>query len=92
LTFHDWRGTAETEMLEAGCSEPEAAAILGHSLVHGGGPKSYAARSRKLAFNAYTKWSAAMKGEAEVISLSRHLETKDRKPARKPSKNGNDFN
>lgn len=70
LTFHDWRGTGETEMLEAGCSEPEAAAVLGHSLVHGGGPKSYAARSRKLAFNAYTKWNLALKGEAEIINLS----------------------
>lgn len=79
LTFHDWRGTAETEMLEAGCSEPEAAAILGHALVHGGGPKSYAARSRKLAFNAYTKWNLALTGEAQIINLSR-VETTNRQP------------
>lgn len=76
LTFHDWRGTAQTEMLEAGCSEPEAASILGHAIVHGGGAKSYTARSRKLAFNAYTKWDTAMKGQAEIVSLSR-LETRN---------------
>lgn len=71
LTFHDWRGTAETEMLEAGCSEPEAAAVLGHALVHGGGAKSYAARSRKLALNAFTKWNLALSGSAEIVQLMR---------------------
>lgn len=75
ITFHDWRGTAETEMLEAGCTETEAAAVLGHALVHGGGAKSYAARGRKLALNAYTKWHRALSGEAQVISLAQRRET-----------------
>lgn len=53
-------------------------AVLGHSL---GGPKSYAARSRKLAFKAYTKWNAALTGEAEIINLSR-AETGAPKPSK----------
>lgn len=71
LTFHDLRGTCQTELLEAGCTEAEANAVLGHVLMAGAGARNYAARSRKLALNAYRRWNAAMKGEAEIISLSR---------------------
>lgn len=71
LRFHDIRGTTETSLLEAGCSEAEANAVLGHVLVSGSGARNYAARSRKLALNAYRRWNAAMRGEAEIISLAR---------------------
>jgi SAM-dependent methyltransferase len=34
LHFHDLRGTAVTMLATAGCTTPEIAAIIGHSLVH----------------------------------------------------------
>lgn len=69
ITFHDLRGSAETEMLEASCTEAEASSILGHALVHGAGQKSYAARTRRLALHAYQKWNAAMTSDGEIIPL-----------------------
>lgn len=71
LTFHDIRGTCETSLLEAGCSEAEANSVLGHILVSGSGARNYAARSRKLALNAYRRWDAEMRGEGEIIKLAR---------------------
>jgi hypothetical protein len=68
LHWHDWRGTGETAMLEAGCTEVEAKAVLGHALVHGAARK-YAARSREYALNAFRKWNARVKGGGEVVRL-----------------------
>ena len=34
LHFHDLRGTAVTMLAEAGCTQPEIAAITGHSMQH----------------------------------------------------------
>ena len=70
LTFHDLRGTAQTEMLEAGATEAEVNAVLGHVLLSGKGARNYAARSKKLALNAYNRWNAALAGEAKVINLA----------------------
>lgn len=66
--WHDWRGTAVTRMLEAGCTPTEVASITGHSLVKGAMAK-YAARTKPLALNAYTKWWAAMQ-PGTVVKLS----------------------
>ena len=32
VTFHDFRGTAVTRLVRAGCTVPEIASITGHSL------------------------------------------------------------
>lgn len=70
LTFHDLRGTAVTQMLEAGCSDAEVAAITGHSLGAGSKLGDYAARTKTLALHAYQKWNAAMNGGAEIVRIS----------------------
>jgi integrase len=57
LTFHDLRGTAVTRMAIAGCSEPEIAAVTGHSIadVRSILEKHYLKRDPLLAANAITK-------------------------------------
>jgi integrase len=68
LTFHDIRGTTTTDLLEAGCTEAEVAAVTGWAI--GGGQTklpSYAARSRTYAINAFRKWAAMLSGAHKVI-------------------------
>lgn len=57
LTFHDLRGTAVTRLAIAGASEPEIAAITGHSAgdVQSILEKHYLHRDPKLAINAIAK-------------------------------------
>jgi integrase len=69
LHFHDLRGTAVTRMLEAGCTDAEAAAITGHALIRGAAMSRYASRSKHLAVNAYTKWWASMQ-PGRVVSIA----------------------
>jgi integrase len=69
LTFHDIRGTTATRLLEAGATDAETEAVLGHTFGRGLSLRDYAARSKKLALNAYLKWNAAMKGDAQVIPI-----------------------
>jgi integrase len=69
LHWHDLRGTATTRLLEAGCTDAEAAAITGHSIGPGTKLGDYAARSRQLAINAYTKWAAWMAQKPQVLTF-----------------------
>lgn len=62
LHFHDLRGTLITWLLEAGCTEAEVGAISGHALARGN-IRSYSARSRTLAENAYTKLAQYIEGK-----------------------------
>jgi len=56
LTFHDLRGTAVTRLAETGCTNPEIAAITGHSLRDVGAIlDKYLARTRGLALSAIAK-------------------------------------
>lgn len=57
LTFNDLRGTAVTRLALAGCSEPEIAAITGHTLrnVKSILEKHYLKRDPQLALNAIAK-------------------------------------
>jgi integrase len=57
LTFHDLRGTAVTRMAVAGATEPEIAAVTGHSIadVRSILEKHYLKRDPALAANAITK-------------------------------------
>jgi len=80
LHWHDWRGTAVTRMLEAGCTPTEVAGVTGHALVAGAMGK-YAARTRPLALNAYTKWWAAMQ-PGKVVEMT------SGKRAKKTTENG----
>lgn len=57
LQFRDLRGTCITRLLEAGCTPAEVGAISGHGIA-AGNMRSYAARTRPLAENAYKKLSA----------------------------------
>jgi integrase len=57
LRFHDLRGTLITRLYEAGCTDAEVGAISGHALAKGNA-KSYVARTRQLAENAFTKLAA----------------------------------
>jgi integrase len=63
--LHDIRHTTATALVEAGCTEAERGAVMGHALADGAG-KSYVARTRALAESAYRKWSKAL-GESTVI-------------------------
>ena len=69
LHWHDLRGTCTTRLFEAGCTDAETAAITGHAI--GGGSKlgDYAARSRQLALNAYTKWAGYLAEKPAVVAL-----------------------
>ena len=65
MRFHDWRHTTATRLVEAGCTEAERGAVLGHAVAHGAGP-AYVARTRALSENAYRKWNSAMAGGVVV--------------------------
>lgn len=69
LHWHDLRGTATTRLLEASCTDAEVAAITGHSIGPGTKLGDYAARSKQLALNAYTKWAAHFAAKPAVITL-----------------------
>ena len=69
LRFHDIRHTTATRLVEAGCTEAERAAILGHALAGGAGA-AYVARTRALSLNAYRKWSAALAGGARIVRFA----------------------
>jgi len=75
LRFHDIRGTTVTRLFDAGCSEAEVASISGHAIGAGTMLRSYAARTRTLALNAYRKWWQAMQGGTIV-----HIGKPERKP------------
>jgi integrase len=62
LRFHDLRGTLTTWLLEAGCTDAEVGAITGGALAKGN-TRAYAARTRELATNAYTKLAAKIGAE-----------------------------
>lgn len=66
LRFHDIRGTTVTRLYSAGCTDAEVASISGHTIGGGTMLRSYAARTRTLALNAYRKWWQAMQGGAVV--------------------------
>ena len=76
LHFHDLRGTAITEMLDAGCTEIEAASISGHA-VGGiasqgrgiGNMRRYVKQTRERALNACTKWNAYLTDSGRVVYL-----------------------
>jgi integrase len=55
--WHDLRGTAVSDMLAAGCTDAEVAAITGHAIGGKSEIGSYAARTKQLALNAYTRWN-----------------------------------
>jgi integrase len=57
LHFNDLRGTLITWLLNAGCTDAEVGSISGHSIAKGN-MRSYAARTRALAENAYMKLAA----------------------------------
>jgi hypothetical protein len=72
-TFNDLRGTAATDLSDAGCTENEIAAIMGWAI---GGEvpmsKNYVKRTRQLALNAYTKWqAAAFTAKGDVVPFRR---------------------
>jgi integrase len=69
LHWHDLRGTTTTRLLEAGATDAEVAAITGHSI--GGGSKlgDYAARSKQLALNAFSKWAAYLLEKPKVLKF-----------------------
>jgi integrase len=70
LHFHDLRGTLDTLLQEARCTEVEAAVIMGHSFgekVKMG--RAYIARTRNLSMNAYTTLDRYLSGGAPVLQL-----------------------
>lgn len=69
LHWHDLRGTATTRLLEASCTDAEAAAITGHSIGSGTKLGDYAARSRRLAINAYEKWAARIAEQPKILTF-----------------------
>ncbi len=67
--FNEIRHTTATRLVEAGCTDAERGAVMGHALSIGSG-KAYVARTRQLALNAYEKWAKALAGGgAEIIAL-----------------------
>lgn len=75
LHWHDIRGTAVTQMFNAGCTEAEVASITGHVLGGDSSLAAYAARSRRLALNAYQKLDRFLMHQPEVVPLATGLAT-----------------
>lgn len=69
MHFHDIRGTGQTRMIEAGCTDAERGIISGQ-LMAGGTGKAYVARTRTLALNAYRKLAQYIEGEGRVLPFS----------------------
>jgi len=68
LHWHDLRGTGITRFLEAGCTDAEVSVVKGARLGSGTIP-AYAARTRRLALNAYERLNNYVPS-AEIIDLS----------------------
>lgn len=67
--FNEIRHTTATRLVEAGCTDAERGAVMGHALSIGSG-KAYVSRTRQLALNAYEKWARALEpGGAEIVTL-----------------------
>jgi Phage integrase family len=62
LHWHDLRGTLVTWLFEAGCSQTETDAVIGHAPAKGM-TRSYAAQSRAYAEHAFRRLDAYMKEE-----------------------------
>jgi integrase len=59
MRFHDIRHSTATRLVEAGCTEAERGAVMGHA-VAGGAGTVYVSRTRLLAENAYRKWNSVL--------------------------------
>ncbi len=67
MRFHDIRHTTATNLVEAGCTEAERGAIMGHAVSSGSGIV-YVARTKQLSENAYRKWNDYL-SRGQVIPL-----------------------
>lgn len=68
IHWHDIRGTGLSRLWQAGCTDAEVAMISGHSIGGRSMLRSYAARDRELAVNAYRKlWSWMSKAEGDKV-------------------------
>jgi len=65
--FNEIRHTTATRLVEAGCTDAERGAIMGHALSKGSGA-AYVARTRALSLNGYTRWAKALEG-AEIVRI-----------------------
>lgn len=77
MRFQDVRHTTATQLVEAGCTEAERGAVLGHAISTGAG-KAYVARTRTLTENAYRKWNDVLTGETVIPLRNREKKTGDR--------------
>lgn len=67
--FNEIRHTTATRLVEAGCTDAERGAVMGHALSEGSG-KAYVTRTRQLSLNAYEKWARALAGSvAEIVPI-----------------------
>lgn len=66
--FNEIRHTTATRLVEAGCTEAERGAVMGHAMAGGAGA-SYVARTRQLSLNAYRKWDQWLESGAEIVAL-----------------------
>ena len=71
LHWHDLRGTAVSDLLKAGCTDAEVAAITGHAIGANSEIGTYAERCRELALSAFTKWNKALAPRGKVVQLRR---------------------
>jgi integrase len=70
LHWHDLRGTIATWLFEAGCTQTEAAAVIGHAPAEGM-TKRYAAQSRVYTEHAFTKLNAYLREDlSEFLNAS----------------------
>jgi integrase len=65
--FNEIRHTTATRLVEAGCTDAERGAIMGHAVSQGAGA-AYVARTKALSVNAYTRWAKALEG-GEVVYM-----------------------
>lgn len=64
--FNEIRHTTATRLVEAGCTDAERGAVMGHTLAKGAGA-AYVARTKALSMNAYVKWAKALEGGEIVL-------------------------
>lgn len=69
LHWHDIRGTAVTTFFDAGCTEAETASITGHAIAGRGSLDFYAARTKQLAINAYSKLQHYLAAKPQIVML-----------------------
>ena len=88
-TFHDIRGTVASRLMDAGCTDAEAASVMGWAIGSGRSgervamTRSYVKRSQQLALNAYQKWYAAdwgPSGNVVPIKVAAGMETANDNP------------